>query len=73
MILEYADPKYTISELKKAIFWTQVRTVLWVLVVSSVVGIISYYEGYRRGCENTINIIEQKLEGLVKRLMGGGS
>lgn len=68
MILEYADPKDTIRELKKALLWCKVRAAVYLVLVASVAAVLAYHEGYRRGCENTVNVVEQKINNIASRL-----
>jgi hypothetical protein len=69
--IDYVSKKRTIRELKKALFWSKVRTVVWTICMGVVSGIIAFDQGYRRGCEDTINVVEQKVESLLKRFTGG--
>lgn len=51
--------------------WREVLHGLTVFLICGAACYVSYVEGYRRGCMDTIKVVEEKADAIVKRLVGG--
>lgn len=55
--------------------WRKLRTWAEVFLILAATGYVCYFEGYRRGCADTMNVVEDKADKLVhkieQRLFGG--